>query len=62
MDDPVGKSIDFNTKGGGGAPVITESGNIKTRMQITMKRDDKGGESYFKSSLCFIKIHAQLFV
>ena len=43
-DDPTGKSLEFNKFGGAGAPIITESGNIKTRMPITMKRDEKGGK------------------
>ncbi len=42
---PQGNFLDIGSsrKGGAGAPMKTDSGNIKTRFPITMKKDDKGG-------------------
>ena len=44
-------------RGGAGAPLKTESGTLKTRMAITMKRGDYGGkENTFMNSPLFHKI------
>ena len=65
MDTNVGNSLDFHSRGGAGAPVVTDSGHIKTRMPITMKKDDHGGKQPRIQNCVYLScgnIHKQAFV